>query len=604
MRAATGVALAAPFPPPLEGAGGAAGAGPAARGPRSATSPTAIRATTVPVATTSSGAARISTTVPATGDGSSASTLSVETSTRPWSFSTWSPTFTSQSSTVPSETDSPISGTATSMTSPPPSAGGAGGTGDAGREAAPAAVAGLMASSASLAASFSSSAAAPCSASSTADSSAAQSGSASAGAGAAPLLPLGEISPSTVPTGTVSSGSTRIFVRTPLAGDGTSVSTLSVDTSTRPCSASTSSPTWTSHSGRAPSVTASPLRGLRFWPVVPASVGPPGCSSPPLSWKIPGVRASGMKWWGWGREADQPPAETGIAAREHLGFGPAEAESPARVEGLDLRPPRIEPPAALAGICSIDPEDRVTHSLGKAYRDVVRAFRGQIDEPVDVVARPHEENEVRQLLEWCAGAGAAAIPYGGGTSVVGGLEPRGLDAAVSIDLGEFDRVLEVDRDSLGARVQAGVRGPHLAEQLREHGVTLRHYPQSWEFSTLGGWVATRAGGHYATGATHIDDFVESVRAITPGGVWASRRLPGSGAGPSPDRRHLRSAGRPGGFSRASMGLQAPPKFPARPSGRFQSFFGAAPPPPGLAQARPVSPDCPNPGEQEGFHAGP
>src|SRR5206468_767637 len=131
-----------------------------------------------PVATTSSGAARISTTVPAAGDGSSASTLSVEISTRPWSFSTVSPTFTSQSSTVPSETDSPISGTATSTTLPPLSAGGlggAGGAGDAERAAAPAGVAGPMPSSASLAASFSSSAAAPCSASSTADSSDAQS---------------------------------------------------------------------------------------------------------------------------------------------------------------------------------------------------------------------------------------------------------------------------------------------------------------------------------------------------------------------------------------------------------------------------------------------
>ena len=178
----------------------------------------------MPVATTSSGSARISTTVPATGDGSSASTLSVEISTRPWSRSTVSPTFTSHSSTVPSETDSPISGTATSTTS---------------------------ASVSSLAACESCSAAAPCSASSTADSSA---GSA--------LAPFGEISPSTVPTGTVSSGSTRIFVRIPLAGEGTSVSTLSVDISTIPSSSSTSSPTCLSHSRIVPSVTDSPISGM------------------------------------------------------------------------------------------------------------------------------------------------------------------------------------------------------------------------------------------------------------------------------------------------------------------------------------------------------
>jgi alkyldihydroxyacetonephosphate synthase len=282
-----------------------------------------------------------------------------------------------------------------------------------------------------------------------------------------------------------------------------------------------------------------------------------------------------MKWWGWGREQDQPPAEMGVAAREHLGFGPADPESPARLEDIDLRPPRIEPPAAVAAICSTEKRDRASHSYGKAYRDIVRAFRGRIDNPVDVVARPREENDLRHLLDWCADTGAAAIPYGGGTSVVGGLEPRGLDAAVSIDLSALDRVLEIDHESLAARVQAGVRGPHLAEQLHDRDVTLRHYPQSWEFSTLGGWVATRAGGHYATGATHIDDFVESVRAITPRGVWESRRLPGSGAGPSPDRMLIGSEGILGVITEAWVRIQRSPGFRASASVEFASFTDGA-----------------------------
>src|SRR3954453_22506980 len=201
------------------------------------------------------------------------------------------------------------------------------------------------------------------------------------------------------------------------------------------------------------------------------------------------MHRSRAKWWGWGRPEDQPPAEMGAAARKHLGFGPAEAEEPARLEDVDLRPPRIEPPPALAEICSTEREARISHAYGKAYRDIVRAFRGRIDNPPDVVAYPTSDREVAALLEWGAEAGAAALPYGGGTSVVGGLEPRGLGAAVTIDLRALDRVLDVDPDSLAARVQAGTPGPSLTEQLRPHGLTLRHYPQSWEFSTLGGWIA-------------------------------------------------------------------------------------------------------------------
>ncbi|MEA2449183.1 MAG: alkyldihydroxyacetonephosphate synthase, partial [Thermoleophilaceae bacterium] len=290
-------------------------------------------------------------------------------------------------------------------------------------------------------------------------------------------------------------------------------------------------------------------------------------------------QAGTAKWWGWGSEERQPPLdqlrEAGAAARAHLGFEPAEVEPPPRLADVRLPPSRIEPPAALAAICSTDAHSRASHAYGKAYRDIVRAYRGQVDHPPDVVARPRDEREVAELLEWCAGAGAAAIPYGGGTSVVGGVEPRGLDAAVTIDLRGLGAVLEVDHDSLAARVQAGATGPALAEQLRAHGLTLRHYPQSWELSTLGGWIATRAGGHYATGATHIDDLVESVRAITPRGEWESRRLPGSGAGPSPDRLLIGSEGTLGVITEAWIRVQRPPGFRASASVGFESFAEGA-----------------------------
>src|SRR4051794_10164364 len=194
---------------------------------------------------------------------------------------------------------------------------------------------------------------------------------------------------------------------------------------------------------------------------------------------------------------------------------------------------------------SSDRYDRVAHSLGKAYRDVVRGFRGEFSNPPDLVAYPESAEDVDLILNFCADEKAAAIPYGGGTSVVGGVEPRALDdyrGVVTVDLRRMDRVLEVDPISMAARIQAGATGPRLEEQLREHGLTLRHFPQSFEYSTLGGWIATRAGGHFATLYTHVDDLVESIRAVTLDGDWESRRLPGSGAGPSPDRMLLGSEG--------------------------------------------------------------
>ncbi|HET8822694.1 MAG TPA: FAD-binding oxidoreductase [Thermoleophilaceae bacterium] len=285
------------------------------------------------------------------------------------------------------------------------------------------------------------------------------------------------------------------------------------------------------------------------------------------------------KHWGWGFEDQQPPHEQvealAAGAREHLGFPPAEVERPARLEDLELPPPRLEPPASIATICRSDPYERAAHAYGKSYRDVVRAFRGRFDNPPDLVAHPTGEAELERVLAWCEQVGAAAIPYGGGTSVVGGVEPPADRPAVSIDLGAMDRVLDVDRSSRAARIQAGATGPVLEEQLRDHGLTLRHFPQSFEYSTLGGWIATRAGGHFATLYTHIDDFVESVRALTPRGLWESRRLPGSGAGPSPDRLLIGSEGILGVMTEAWMRVQDAPRFKDSAGVLFDSFESGA-----------------------------
>jgi len=248
------------------------------------------------------------------------------------------------------------------------------------------------------------------------------------------------------------------------------------------------------------------------------------------------------------------------------------------LEAIEVPKPRLRAPGGLGDLFSSDRYDRVAHALGKAYRDVVRGFRGRYESFPDLVAFPRSAEEVEVVLDFCSEAGAAAIPFGGGTSVVGGVEPRmygDYPGVVTIDLRRMDRVLEVDPVSKAARIQAGATGPRLEEQLREHGLTLRHFPQSFEYSTLGGWIATRAGGHFATLYTHIDDLVESVRAITPSGEWESRRLPGSGAGPSPDRALIGSEGILGVIVDAWVRVLERPTFKLSAGVAFDEFESGA-----------------------------
>jgi alkyldihydroxyacetonephosphate synthase len=303
------------------------------------------------------------------------------------------------------------------------------------------------------------------------------------------------------------------------------------------------------------------------------------------------VAAGRRRFWGWGREGEGPTAEQqetiarAVAAR--FGLDDVRITPPPRIEELALPAPRVAPPPALAALCSTEAEDRAGHAYGKAFRDVVRALRREYPHPPDVVAFPRREGDVVDVLDWCTRERLAVIPYGGGSSVVGGVEPR-LDGrwrgAVSLDLGRLDRVLEIDRTSRAARIQAGVLGPALEEQLRPAGLTLRHFPQSFEFSSLGGWIATRSGGHYATLYTHIDDFVEALRVVTPAGVVETRRLPGSGAGPSPDRLFIGSEGILGVISEAWMRLQDRPRFRAAASVTFADFAAGAAAARAIAQA--------------------
>jgi len=284
-------------------------------------------------------------------------------------------------------------------------------------------------------------------------------------------------------------------------------------------------------------------------------------------------------FWAWGLESEEPTMEQmrEMAAKVSRQYGVSlEAVAPPKLAELILRQPRISPPASIAQFCSTETHDRAVHSYGRGFRDRIRAFNRQFPNPPDVVAYPRNEQDVVSVLDWCSSSGHTAIPYGAGSSVVGGVEPPDhADGVVSIDLSALNQVLEIDQLSRAARIQAGVYGPALEDQLRPHGFTLRHFPQSFEHSTLGGWIATRSGGHYATNHTHIDDFVESVRMVTPSGIWESRRLPGSGAGPSPDRMVIGSEGILGIITEAWMRIQGRPRFRASAGVTFPSLQSSA-----------------------------
>jgi alkyldihydroxyacetonephosphate synthase len=303
-------------------------------------------------------------------------------------------------------------------------------------------------------------------------------------------------------------------------------------------------------------------------------------------------------WWGWGWEdqviSGEQLTHLGQAVASTLGKPELELWPPPRLEDLALRPARLTPPESLTKFCSVDSYSRAAHTHGRSFVDSVRAVHSDFSAPPDVVAFPREEQDVVAVLDWCASAGAAVIPYGGGSSVVGGVSCDVGDdyrGAVSIDLSALDQVLEVDCESRAARIQAGVLGPALEEQLRPYGYTLRHFPQSFEFSSLGGWLATRSGGHYATNYTHIDDFVESLRVVTPAGTVESRRLPGSGAGPSPDRLFLGSEGVLGIITEAWMRVQDRPAHRASAAVHFPTMADGAAAARAIAQAALFPANC-------------
>tara|TARA_X000001036_G_scaffold70776_1_gene62182 strand:- start:1616 stop:3241 length:1626 start_codon:yes stop_codon:yes gene_type:complete len=287
------------------------------------------------------------------------------------------------------------------------------------------------------------------------------------------------------------------------------------------------------------------------------------------------------KFWGWGYEDEllTDEEENNIDRRIASTFN---LDSVHRIKvpnlgEIDLPEPRIKTLKSLESLFSDDKLERLNHSYGKSFPDSARSILGIFTSPPDLVAFPNAEEDISSILDWASSNDVAVIPYGGGSSVCGGVETavsEDYKGVISLDMKNLNSIVEIDKESRSALIQGGIFGPDLESQLKEHDLTMRHYPQSFEFSTLGGWIATRSGGHYATLYTHIDDFVESLKMITPSGSYETRRLPGSGAGPSPDRFAIGSEGIMGIITEASMRLQDRPIYRSSCTVEFEGYKDA------------------------------
>jgi alkyldihydroxyacetonephosphate synthase len=245
------------------------------------------------------------------------------------------------------------------------------------------------------------------------------------------------------------------------------------------------------------------------------------------------------KWWGWGDPMVSPELDGPALAtlRERIG---ELAPAPSAVEAMDRfeLPPAAALPSALVEAVGAENvfsgvEDRVRHATGCGYVDLARLRSGRLEAAPDAVLLPADSAAVRRIIDVCAAEGVAVVPFGGGTSVVGGIEPlRGEhERLVSLDLARLRRA-EVDARSLTARLGAGLRGPEAEAALAPHGVVLGHYPQSFEYATIGGFAATRSAGQASSGYGRFDALVNAVRLIAPAGDLSTLETPHTAAGPS------------------------------------------------------------------------
>jgi alkyldihydroxyacetonephosphate synthase len=284
-----------------------------------------------------------------------------------------------------------------------------------------------------------------------------------------------------------------------------------------------------------------------------------------------------MKWWGWGHperrfELKDPP---GFWAYLESVVGPLPPPEPVAALDQIALPPSGLLPEELADLRKIvgddgvwtDPETRLRHALGKAYIDLLRLRQGRLSAAPDAVIFPENEDRILELLRLAAEKKWALIPFGGGTTVVGGIEAEEGRISITLDLQKMNRILSLDRDSGTVRAQSGISGPDLERHLNAAGLTLGHFPQSFEYSTLGGWIATRSAGQNSTKYGKIEEMVTGLRMVTPRGVYTAPAMPGEAVGPSLPQCMIGSEGVLGVISEATVRLR---HVPARRT--FAGYF--------------------------------
>ncbi len=288
-----------------------------------------------------------------------------------------------------------------------------------------------------------------------------------------------------------------------------------------------------------------------------------------------------MRWWGWGDPGRPPglPAHALAFLRETVGIS-ERPRPPVALASVRLAPTALSEQAAQAlrgvvGTESVRDEhgERVAHAAGKGYPDLVRMRAGTPEGAPDAVVLPGDHAQTRAVLELCARHSLAVVPFGGGTSVVGGVEPlRGEHAAVvALDTRRMGAVVDLDRESLIVAVQGGMRAPALERELAARGLTLGHFPQSFEYVSLGGCAATRSVGQASTGYGSIAKMVLGLRLAAPGGEIAPAAMPASAAGPDLRELIVGSEGTLGVISELSLRVRAAPAERVYEGVSFETF---------------------------------
>ncbi len=281
-----------------------------------------------------------------------------------------------------------------------------------------------------------------------------------------------------------------------------------------------------------------------------------------------------MRWWGWGVDGGGSELPAGAAALLKDAFGVSGEEAPA-VDLSAVSLPDSPPLPAFSDIVGAenvrsDPLARVSHAVGRSYPDLVRIRSGDGLSAPAAVLFPAAMEEVAAVLALAASEGVSVVPFGGGTSVVGGVTPTSSNS-ISLDLARMNRLVAVDHESLTATFEPGLTGPEAEEALAEHGFTIGHFPQSFEYATIGGFVATRSAGQASTGYGRIDELVRGLKMVTPAGELEVKPFPGTAAGPQLRDMAVGSEGVLGVITEATLRVRPAPESRCFEAWRFGSF---------------------------------